>query len=70
MSYKPAMYVYKIKTIGNTTQVPSTSWAQINGTMDEIKSFLFNSSEGDEFEIKVKKMSWEEFEQLPEFRGY
>ncbi len=70
MSYKPAVYIYQMKCSGKIIEVPNISWAQINGAMDGIKSFLFHASEGDKLEICVTKMSWEEFEKLPEFQGY
>ncbi|KKL64374.1 hypothetical protein LCGC14_2165690 [marine sediment metagenome] len=69
MSYKPAVYVYQLKRNGKITEVPNTSWAQINGAMDAIQSFLFHASEGDKIEIEITKMNWQEFEKLPEYRG-
>lgn len=68
MSYKPTMYVYKIKH--KTLQSPSVCWANIDGALEEMKMHLREADDGDEIEIKITKMSPEEFEKLPEFQGY
>ena len=68
MSYKSAIYVYKIKH--KTLQSPAVCWSNMDSALEEIKMHLQEASDGDEIEIKIKKMNWEEFEKLPEFQGY
>ena len=66
MSYKPAVYVYKIKH--KTLQSPAVCWANMYSALNEIKMHLQEAAEGDKIEIEITKMNWEEFEQLPEYR--
>ncbi len=68
MGYKPKVLVYKIKH--KTLQSPWVSWANMDSALEEIKMHLTEAAEGDEIDIRITKMSWEEFEKLPEFRGY
>ena len=68
MSHKPKSLVYIIKH--KTLQSPSVCWADIESALEEIRMHLSESADGDEIEIKIKKMTYEEFEKLPEFQGY
>ncbi len=62
------VFTYQIKH--RTLQSPAVCWSNMDSALEEIKMHLINADDGDEIEIKIKKMDYEEFEKLPEFQGY
>lgn len=62
------VFTYQIKH--RTLQSPVVCWSNMDSALEEIKMHLINADDGDEIEIKITKMSPEEFEKLPEFQGY
>jgi hypothetical protein len=42
----------------------------MNSALEEIKMHLTEAADGDEIEIKIKKMDYKKFEKLPDLQGY
>jgi hypothetical protein len=62
------MKVYKVKH--KTLQSGTVCWKDLIHAIEELNMHLVEGSPGDVIEISIGEMLEEEYENLPEFKGY